>query len=372
MLIRKPHFDISFSRKLFSYVSNAKTRLRLYTSTLIYRLKRLTGGQLNHLSRHLSISLMAFVFLSANYIVSPSDTNPDLAKFLPPDIATLSNIYTGTKDFMPTISEAHVSSSQVAQALIDLDNENYIEQLSILAMDDKNNPIAGAGVPYVVQKGDTYTSIAQKFNLDVGSIIAANGHTAEEIRKNPDILSLQVNQTINVPLEPVANPTDWITALNESKKAQAQAQELIKNKDKLKVAKNTKKGQKKGSANAGVATGARDMTTRLGFVGGQCTAGVAAIVPGIAAKIRANGGGNASRWYSVAKNAGMDVGQTPAAGGVIVTKESWAGHVAYVESVDGDNVTLVDMNYGAGNRGKYTRRTVNYRSIPTTGFIYGG
>jgi surface antigen len=54
----------------------------------------------------------------------------------------------------------------------------------------------------------------------------------------------------------------------------------------------------------------------------------------------------------------------------MVTRESGAGHVAYVESVNGDGSwTVSEMNYVAW--GVQSRRTLRPGQAPVVGFIYG-
>ena len=55
--------------------------------------------------------------------------------------------------------------------------------------------------------------------------------------------------------------------------------------------------------------------------------------------------GNAGWWYANAAAQGYAVGPTPKVGAIMVTWESLAGHVAYVESVNADGSwTVSEMN----------------------------
>lgn len=80
--------------------------------------------------------------------------------------------------------------------------------------------------------------------------------------------------------------------------------------------------------------------------------------------------GNAGTWLNGAKSYGYETGSSPKPGAIVVTSEgsSKVGHVAYVESVDGDNITVSEMNYNGF--GKISTRTIsaNYKLIK--GFIY--
>jgi LysM repeat protein len=56
--------------------------------------------------------------------------------------------------------------------------------------------------------------------------------------------------------------------------------------------------------------------------------------------------GDAGYWYANASAQGYPVGATPRVGAIMVTWESWAGHVAYVEAVNPDGSWVVsEMNW---------------------------
>jgi len=66
--------------------------------------------------------------------------------------------------------------------------------------------------------------------------------------------------------------------------------------------------------------------------------------------------GNANQWLWNARAMGYATGRTPQVGAIMVTNESWWGHVAYVEAVHGNSVTISEMNYAGWGR-------VNYRTL---------
>jgi hypothetical protein len=56
--------------------------------------------------------------------------------------------------------------------------------------------------------------------------------------------------------------------------------------------------------------------------------------------------GNAIDWWPNARPFGVAEGMTPKVGAIMVTRESWVGHVAYVEAVDSSGgFTISEMNY---------------------------
>lgn len=76
------------------------------------------------------------------------------------------------------------------------------------------------------------------------------------------------------------------------------------------------------------------------FAPGYCTDYVARNVAGI------TWGGNANQWIGNAKAQGVKVDRNPVAGSVLVTSENRRyGHVAKIDSVSGDKVTISEWNY---------------------------
>jgi len=81
--------------------------------------------------------------------------------------------------------------------------------------------------------------------------------------------------------------------------------------------------------------------------------------------------GDAGYWYANASAQGYAVGSTPKVGSIMVTWESWAGHVAYVESVNADGSWVVtEMNWVAYD--VIDQRTIKPGQLGSrlVGFIY--
>lgn len=71
--------------------------------------------------------------------------------------------------------------------------------------------------------------------------------------------------------------------------------------------------------------------------------------------------GNANTWYSNAAAMGLPVGTTPRVGAI--GQAVGQMHVVYVEAVNGDTVTISEMNYGGLYR-------MNTRTVPASNFVY--
>jgi LysM repeat protein len=79
--------------------------------------------------------------------------------------------------------------------------------------------------------------------------------------------------------------------------------------------------------------------------------------------------GNAWEWFGQAQRYGWATGQAPKVGAIMVTWESSFGHVAYVESVNGDGSwTVSEMNFRGW--GIVDMRTIHPGGVPLIGFIY--
>jgi LysM repeat protein len=91
----------------------------------------------------------------------------------------------------------------------------------------------------------------------------------------------------------------------------------------------------------------------------------------VATKRNVTWNGDAGFWYQNASAMGVPVGPTPKVGSIMVTWESWAGHVAYVESVNADGSwTVTEMNWVAFN--VINERTIKPGQLGSrlVGFIY--
>ena len=190
------------------------------------------------------------------------------------------------------------------------------------------------GVKHTIKKGDTVEKIAKLYNADKDEIIAFNSLPADGIFPEGyegKILIIPNGETA-APLKPrvVAPPRDP----NERK-----------------VVSSSKASSK--------------FNNPLGshrFVFGQCTYYVAS-------KVYVPWSGHAKSWLTNARAFGYETGKTPVVGSIMVTTENkWYGHVALVEGVNGDKVTISEMNYVGWNRTSV--RVLDLDSRVIRGYIY--
>ena len=98
------------------------------------------------------------------------------------------------------------------------------------------------------------------------------------------------------------------------------------------------------------------------FPYGQCTYYVAT-------RRNVTWGGDAWTWYNNGRAAGRPVGQVPVVGAVMVSWDSWVGHVAYVEKVAPDG-TFTVSEWNVRGWATYDERVITPGRTNIIGFVY--
>lgn len=200
-------------------------------------------------------------------------------------------------------------------------------QIPVETQPEKKEETRKSTITYSVEGGDTLSSIGWKYGLKIATIKATNNLTSE---------TLKPGQKLKLPA------SDLSTA--QIKAAQDKA------KKKTVAGTSTKKVSTKAGSSVN------------GYPWGWCTYYVATrrYVPAR--------WGNASSWLSSAQRSGYSTGKDPVAGAIVVTAESKWGHVAYVESVNGNTITISEMN--ARGWGVTSSRTISAHGGVVRGYIY--
>ena len=213
-------------------------------------------------------------------------------------------------------------------------------------------------IVYQVTQGDSITSIADRYSLSVGTILDANSISATNAK------NIKPGQTLLIPAVDTNTSLAWLSAIN----TQQQQEQAAAAAAAAKASATAKKSNAKiSSTPAGtVINGVIYIGTQWGAynggVPGQCTWYVNSVrhFPGPM--------GNGGQYLSSARAYGYATGSVPRVGAVIVTAESWYGHVGIVVGVSGSNVTIKEMNYlGAG---KIDERSIDANSGYIKGYIY--
>ncbi|MDQ1283787.1 MAG: hypothetical protein QG620_135 [Patescibacteria group bacterium] len=211
---------------------------------------------------------------------------------------------------------------------------NELDNVNSIMPGDKIFILPISGLSYTVKKGDTIDSIADKYKAEKDKIIAFN-----ELPANGE---LKESQEIVIPGGEKEIPVTQNTPSQSGSLGIAQRP--------YESFESTGKSTLSGRAGAGHS-----------FPYGYCTWYVAQrkYVPW---------GGNAGTWLYHAKAAGYATGKTPRVGSIMVSSESWWGHVGIVEKVSGGSITISEMNYKGW--AKKSTRTLSASSRVIKGFIY--
>lgn len=248
-------------------------------------------------------------------------------------------------------------------------------------------------IKYVVREGDTISAIANKFGIDAATILTESQKYADDIIKPGDELTIlpvsgatervDSGETLSgiakkhdVEMEKImsynglVNATDievaQILIIPDGKRSieMRPRPEIQEPETRTQLASNTNTTR---SNTAATSTVSQPVVQKGPIVGnrfpyGYCTWYVAGRRGDVTWR------GNAGQWLANAQAQGRATGRIPAKGAILVTNESWWGHVAVVESVNGNSVTISEMNYKGF--GIQSTRTISNSSPVIKGYIY--
>ena len=287
---------------------------------------------------HFIILILGLVVALCNVIVARGAEN--LYDLIPADPSSQVAIATSISRYTPLIPDSSLAVEKLVTSSTDPSSGVFAFDVKTTATQKTEQPVETPvqepgtrtkNLMYTVQNGDTLSSLGMKYNVKVSSIKFANNIT------NIDLI--QPGVTIKIP------PEGWEPSAKEI---------AAKNKTAAKTAKTT--GTK------GISIRGGSGSKYNGYPYGYCTyyAATRRAIP--------SSWGNAGQWLSSAKRAGYATGGEPVPGAIVVTRESWWGHVAYVESVSGGSFTVSEMNYNGW--GVINTRTISVNDGAIKGFVY--
>lgn len=213
---------------------------------------------------------------------------------------------------------------------------NEMDNVDSIMPGDKIFILPASGINYTVKKGDNIEDIAKKYKAEKDKIIAFNDMPLNgELEEGQDIFIPDGQKD-----EPqTKNTTPGGSSTPGSVIAQRPYQSF----------------ESSGKTLSGPAGKGHS------FPYGYCTWYVASrkYVPW---------GGNAGTWLYHAKAAGYSTGKAPRPGAIMVSSESYYGHVAIVEKVSSGSFTVSEMNYAGF--AKRSTRVLDASSRVIRGFIY--
>lgn len=270
--------------------------------------------------------------------VSNGSSRPDVKKHRVSEGETISYI-------------AQIYGVDVATILTE--NNLYADDIIKPGMELAILPVSG--VSERVDKGETLASIAQKNQVNEKEILKFNNLlVASDIEVGQVLIIPGGNREIKARPRPEPDPVVLAAANNETIETN-EFSETTNYSD-----NNYQESQNVTSASA---TPRYDLhPTNGAFSWGWCTWYAAARRPDVTWR------GNAGEWLANAQAQGRATGRIPAVGAIIVTNESWWGHVGIVEAVNGDSVTISEMNYQGF--GVISSRTISNSNPVIKGYIY--
>ncbi len=220
---------------------------------------------------------------------------------------------------------------------------------------------------YIVQPGDTVTSIAQKFNVSVDSILWSNNIIGNEVTPGVKLLIPPITgivYTVKSGDTPASLAQQYnaseslIIAYNDAEiKGIYPGEQII-------IPNGTPPSATQAAYSATYGWGYQATYGFNGYDPGQCTWWVA--------KLRAAAGdplptdlGNADTWGINAERFGLPVGTTPEVGAAVVMSTYGYGHVAYVTAVHPNGtITISEMDY------YWEPFVADTRVVPSAGMLY--
>lgn len=240
-----------------------------------------------------------------------------------------------------TVSVGEGQAYQVGEAdfsdLSDLSSDGFLGKPQVVGQTVLTGETQSV-IPYRVEKGDSLTSIAARYNISTGTLIDYNNLSLDRVEK------IKVGDELLIPSEDTNTSLAWLEGLNKLKAAEqekARQAELKRLQQKRNLAGNLPRiARNVGGVNI---LGVYRNLPSYGAVPGQCTQWVKYKIPALRGLIMGNGG-----QYGVnGRKYGFRTGSTAVAGSAVVTNENGrVGHVAYVEQVYSNGTMLIsEMNY---------------------------
>ena len=255
--------------------------------------------------------------------------------------------------------QAFSVSTPKVSAQLELQNDGFVSKTQLFA---GQTVLTGeiqqsAVIIHTVEKGDNIVTIADRYDISVGSILDANNI------KPIDAETIQPGAEIIIPAEDTNTSLAWLNSINEAKAEQQRLAEEAR----LKQLARSRSSRSYRIVSYGGYTILGTM--RGGYNGGypgQCTWYANYKRPDLPNRM-----GNGGQYISNARRYGLPTGSTPRPGALVSTTEAgYYGHVAYIESVNWSNRTMIvtEMNYV----GPYvvSRRTISIDSPVIKGYVY--
>lgn len=209
-------------------------------------------------------------------------------------------------------------------------------------------------INYTVEPGDSLLSIANRYDISVGTIVDANNIAADEIE------NIHPGTDLLIPSKDTDKSLAWLDDVNKVKAEQERQRQAQINSSRQSSFARVNLAQSIGNYSV---LGRYTNLGNNGGVPGQCTWYVLSRRTDLPSQM-----GNGGQYLASARRYGIPTGSIARVGAVIVTSESGWGHVGIVTGVSGSNVTVTEMNYVAPF--VVSQRTISAYSGVIRGYVY--
>lgn len=395
--IRKfPSNLLSKTRKRIN-LNKLQSEIHFFQRRVADFIKRHRTIRILHILRNYSalmVVVSSSLLVTSTNLAKSSDSNNFLNKYLKSESGrkeTRPNIEENRKDNLAFVPLTKAPSSVDPNFKEESDNENlYLVEGQALSANlgtPLKDPEENGGVKiYEVQQGDTVSAIAAKNKITVNTILWANDiDNVDSIMPGDKIFILPVaglsytvksGDDIDSIAKKYKADKDKIIAFNNlpANGELKEGEEIIIPDGEKEIPQTQQGTSGTGIGRRQYANSAGGAPTVSGFRKLEGKAGTGHKFPYgyctwyVAQKRYVPWGGNAGTWLYHAKSAGYQTGKAPRVGAIMVSSESWWGHVAIVESVSGSSFTISEMNYKGW--AKTSRRTLSTSNRVIKGFIY--
>jgi surface antigen len=386
-------------KKFFQSLSSPRYRVN-FLRTIIFFLRR-EGDYLIVYGKKFDISdyipyapiFLLVLFVSVGYILQGNSiTRINGQNFVVWNEAAVASTIDSMDQYTPLIQGKKTQFYQVVEQQLNqpapaltTDSTLYLGAESMPLTNKANAATAArkSTIDYTVQNGDTVSGIANKFGLKIETLQWANNLS--------DVDTISPGQTLKIPpvdgvlytiddgdtLLAVVNyysgdyqKTLDVNGISDASKIYV-GQKIIVVGGNLNATSDQTQTQTQATDDSGQAAASQTSGTTLiqsqgnfpnSFPYGWCTWYVASrrYIPWT---------GNAGQWLYNAQSAGYATGSQPRVGAVMVSNESWFGHVALVEAVYGSSFLVSEMN-GVAGWGQVDYRVISANDGSVSGFIY--
>ncbi len=185
-----------------------------FCSHTLFELKNVIKSERKLAFNFLLLAILAFVpwISEASY---NQEIYAGLKKYIEPiDPINAGRFSEAVKAYTPGIE---ANADEIALSIMAKNDSYSLDQQLALNIGKEIDGPERQDATYVVQRGESVTTIAEKFDLHVGTILEANNIKAEDSKK------IKEGVVLNIPSTDTTTSNDWLVAINAAEEKERQA-----------------------------------------------------------------------------------------------------------------------------------------------------